>query len=89
MSPGRVDARKLIDELARGSDMEDLKRPTFWQVLASVTAAMFGVQSQRKRDFDFTHGRISDYVLVGLILMVLFVLMMMAVVQLVLHLAGG
>ena len=69
--------------------MTVLRKPTLWQVFTSVMAAMFGVQSQRKRELDFTRGRFSDYAVVGVTLMVLFVLMVLAVVRLVLHFVGS
>ena len=68
--------------------MTELKRPTLWQVFTSVTAAMFGVQSQRKREYDFERGTFSDYAIVGGVLAVLFVALVVAVVQLVMYVAG-
>ena len=68
--------------------MTALKRPTLWQVFVSVTAAMFGVQSQRKREYDFNHGRFRDYAMVGVVLAVMFVVMVIGVVQVVLRVAG-
>ncbi len=65
------------------------KRPvTFFSVLASVLAAMFGVQSGRNRERDFTEGRPIHYVMVGLLATVLFILFVWGVVKLVLSLAG-
>ena len=68
--------------------MTKLKRPTLWQVFTSVTAAMFGVQSQRKREHDFERGTFSDYAIVGGVLAALFVVIVIAVVQLVMYVAG-
>ena len=68
--------------------MTELKRPTLWQVFRSVTAAMFGVQSQRKREYDFERGTFSDYAIVGGVLAVLFVVIVIAVVQLVMYVSG-
>ncbi len=67
--------------------MTEIQRPTRWEVFASVVAAMFGVQSQRKREFDFNNGVFMDYAVVGLILMVVFVAAVMGVVQLVMYFA--
>lgn len=64
------------------------QRPTLLQVIQSVLAAMFGVQSGRNRERDFSGGRPSQYVLVGLMAVVLFVLILFGVVKLVLSLAG-
>ena len=49
---------------------------------------MFGVQSNRRREEDFTHGKPSHYILVGLLVTVVFVLTVWAVVQLVMKVAG-
>ena len=68
--------------------MAELKRPTLWKVFTSVTAAMFGVQSQRKREYDFERGKFSDYAIVSGVLAVLFVVIVITVVQLVMSVAG-
>ena len=44
--------------------------------------------SNRNRERDFTHGKLSHFVLVGLVATTLFVLLVVGVVRLVLHLAG-
>jgi hypothetical protein len=68
--------------------MTELIKPTLWQVFTSVTAAMFGVQSQRKREYDFERGTFSNYAIVGGVLAVLFIVLVVAVVQLVMYVAG-
>ena len=64
------------------------RAPSFIDVLGSVLASMFGVQSNRKREQDFTHGKPSHYVMVGLLVTIVFVLMVWAVVQVVMKVAG-
>ncbi len=64
-------------------------RPTLLQIIQSVLAAMFGVQSERNRERDFAHGTPSQYIIVGLLAVLLFVLILFGVVRLVLSLAGG
>ena len=68
--------------------MTELKRPTLWRVFTSVMAAMFGVQSQRQREYDFERGTFSDYAIVGGVFAVLFVVAVIAVVQLVMYVSG-
>jgi Protein of unknown function (DUF2970) len=58
------------------------------RVLRSVLAAFLGVQSNRNRERDFIHGKLSHFVVVGLVVTMLFVLLVGGVVSLVLHLAG-
>jgi len=64
------------------------KAPSLLSVLGSVLASAFGVQSNRKREEDFTHGKPSQYIIIGLAMTVLFVLLIWGVVSLVMHLAG-
>ena len=64
------------------------KAPSFLDVLGSVLASMFGVQSSRKREEDFTHGRPSQYIVIGLIMTAVFILTIWGVVSLVMKLAG-
>lgn len=68
----------------RGED----KAPGFWQVVWSVLAAFFGVQSEKKYRRDTTHGRPVHYIVIGLFLTALFVLSLWGLVQLILHLNG-
>ncbi len=64
------------------------KVPSFLDVLGSVLASMFGVQSNRKREEDFTHGKPSQYIVIGLIVTIVFILTIWGVVKLVMKLAG-
>ncbi|HEY0287290.1 MAG TPA: DUF2970 domain-containing protein [Pseudomonas sp.] len=61
--------------------------PTFWQMLHSVIAAAFGVQSGKNRARDFTHGKPSHFVFMGLLFTLVFALGLFGVVQLVIHFA--
>ena len=65
------------------------KQPSLLSVLGSVLASMFGVQSSRKREQDFTHGKPFHYIIVGLFVTLVFILTIWGVVQLVMHLAGA
>ena len=64
------------------------KSPSFLGVLGSVLASMFGVQSNRKREQDFTHGKPSQYIIIGLFVTVVFILTVWGVVNIVMKLAG-
>lgn len=70
-------------------DSSDNKPPTFWQMLLSVMAAAFGVQSGKNRERDFTHGKPSHFVIMGVLFTAVFVLTLFGIVQLVLHFAVG
>lgn len=56
---------------------------TLWQVLKSVLAAMFGVQSNRERERDFTHGNPWAFIIVGLVVAGLFVAILYTIVRVV------
>jgi hypothetical protein len=64
------------------------RAPSILSVLASVLASMFGVQSSRKREVDFTHGKPSQYVIIGLLVTVVFVLTVWGIVSFVMKVAG-
>lgn len=60
-----------------------------FQVIASVLAAFFGVQSRRNRERDFSHGRAVHFIVVGVALTVALVVAIWLAVRLALHHAGG
>lgn len=70
------------------TEQTETRRVSILQVLKSVLASFFGVQSSKNREHDFKHGKPSQYIVVGLILTVIFILTVVAVVRLVLYLAG-
>jgi hypothetical protein len=41
---------------------------TFFQMVGSVMASFFGVQSAEKRERDFTHGRAKHFIAVGILM---------------------
>lgn len=67
------------------TEREDDKRPTRWQVICSVIAAAFGVQSRRNRERDFSHGDPLTFIIAGLVFTALFVLTLVGIVYLVLQ----
>lgn len=62
--------------------------PSLARVFGSVLASLFGVQSGRNRERDFTQGRPWVYVVVGLVVTVAFVMSVWFVVRMVLKSAG-
>ncbi len=61
------------------------EKPTLWQSILSVLAAMFGVQSAKTRERDFTHGNPLVFIGLGIVAVVLFVFALYGVVQWVLY----
>ena len=69
-------------------DSSQGKPPTFLQMLHSILAAAFGVQSGKNRARDFSQGKPGHFIALGLLFTLVFVLLLVGVVKLVLHLAG-
>ena len=65
------------------SEHEHPSKPTILQVIGSVLAAAFGVQSSANRERDFTGGSPKVYIIAGILFTVLFVWTVLAVVKLV------
>ncbi len=57
------------------------KKPGFFGVLQSVLAAMFGVQSEAKREQDFANGNPAEFIFLGIIMVILFILTIVWVVN--------
>ena len=69
---------------------DDNDKPlSFREMLQSVLAAAFGVQSGKNRARDFSRGKPSHFIALGLMFTALFVVVLFALVQLVLYLAGA
>lgn len=64
------------------------KAPTLWQTVASVAAAFFGVQSRSNRERDFTQGKASHFIIIGLVMTVVLIVSVVLVVKMVLRNAG-
>ncbi|MCQ4299306.1 DUF2970 domain-containing protein [Pseudomonas songnenensis] len=67
---------------------EQEKRLTLREMLGSVLAAALGVQSGKNRARDFSHGKPSHFIILGVGFTVLFVLMILGLVKLVLYLVS-
>lgn len=56
-----------------------------WNVFKSVGAAFFGVQSADNRERDFKHGKVSHFIVAGIIATGMFIGVIWGVVWLILH----
>ena len=63
-------------------------KPGFLQVVHSVVAALFGVQSAENRERDFKKGKATDYIAVYVILVIALVVGMVITVNMVISSAG-
>jgi len=62
---------------------EQRKTPSLWQVAQSVLAALIGVQSSKNYQRDFQYGKPSQYIILGLIAVALFIGTIITVVNMV------
>ncbi|NQZ23421.1 MAG: DUF2970 domain-containing protein [Colwellia sp.] len=60
------------------------KKSSFISVIKSVGAAFIGVQSNKNRERDFSEGKLSHFIIVGIVCVVIFIGALVAVVSLVL-----
>ena len=71
-------------------DKEDKEvKITFIQLLKSTLSAFIGVQSNKNRERDFKHGKVSHFIGIGLLLGFLFIVTLITVVQIVLHFSAN
>ncbi len=63
--------------------------PTTWQVLKSVMASFFGVQNEKTRRRDFTYGKPSQFITIGLILTAFFIIVIYLIVKIILYITLG
>ena len=66
------------------ADQTEDKAPNPLQVVGSVLAAAFGVQSRRNRERDFKHGSFGPFIAAGIIFTILFIGVLYLVVSTVL-----
>jgi len=63
------------------SDNNEKENVTFFQVISSVGAAMFGVQSDKNRQRDFKKGKLWHYIVGGVLFAAVFIAILIAVVK--------
>ena len=73
----------------RQSSPDEPDELSFGQVVKSTLSAFIGVQSNANRERDFTHGKMSHFIWMGLLFGLVFVLTLVGIVQLVLYLTGS
>lgn len=72
-----------------GEQDDDNNRPGILQIIQSTLAAAFGVQSQKARERDFTHGRPLPYIIAGVVFTIVFIITLVVIVNIVLSAAGA
>lgn len=77
----------MAEEKKQHSDDEP-QTMRFRETLSSVLFGALGVQSSKARERDFTKGKPSHFIGLGIAFLVVFVLVLLGVVSLVTHFAG-
>lgn len=67
---------------------EDRKEPSLLDVARSVMWAFIGVQKSKNHERDFKYGKPSQYIIIGLIAVAIFITILITVVKYALSLAG-
>lgn len=62
---------------------------SLWQVIGSVFAAAFGVQSEKNRQRDFSRAKPSTYIIAGILFTLAFILLIVTIVRIVLGSIAG
>ena len=66
---------------------KEAEKLSLLQVFGSVMSSFLGVQKNAARERDFTRGRARDFIIVGIVLTLLFIVTVWGVVQLVMRVA--
>lgn len=64
--------------------MSDKQEQKFTETAKSVGAAFFGVQSDKNRHRDFNQGKFSHFVIAGILGVIIFISILVAIVSVVL-----
>lgn len=64
------------------------RHPNLLQVIGSVLAAGFGVQSSKNRKRDFQHGKPAVFIIAGIVFTVLFILSLYLIVSTIIERSG-
>lgn len=68
--------------------IEEEKKPSLLDVTRSVMWAFLGVQKSKNHARDFKHGKPSQYIIIGLVGVAIFIIILVTVVKFVMSLAG-
>ena len=67
---------------------DEKKEPSLLDVTRSVMWAFLGVQKSKNHERDFKHGKPSQYIIVGLVGVAIFITILIMLVKFALSLAG-
>lgn len=64
------------------------KAPSLLDVTRSVMWAFLGVQKSKNHERDFKHGKPSQYIIVGIVGVALFITLIISIVKFILYMVG-
>lgn len=67
------------------STEESKSSPGVFSMIQSVLAAMFGVQSEEKRQQDFEKGHAGNYIFIGIVMVLIFIFSLIKIVDVILE----
>lgn len=82
-----ADDEQMPNEKEAPTETTQKKQLSLFQTFKSVLWAMLGIQSKENLMRDFTHGKASNFIITGLVFVILFVLTLILIVNTVLHFA--
>jgi hypothetical protein len=65
------------------------QKPSTWEVFKSVLASFFGVQSEKIRKRDFEHGSPGQFIVIGLLITLAFIIILYVLVKIILYFILG
>jgi hypothetical protein len=69
-------------------DNNSKNEPSLLEVTRSVMWALIGVQKSKNHERDFKHGKPSQYIIVGLVAVAIFITIIITIVRFALSMAG-
>jgi hypothetical protein len=79
---------EVQNEKVKENDDNNKKSPGIFSVIASVLAAMIGIQSDKNRERDFESGNMGSYIFVGIVMVFIFIMTLISIVDSILESAG-
>ena len=83
-----MDKQQASDQTSEPAEPAESETPGLLQTASSVSAAFFGVQSSKNRERDFSKGKASHFIIMGVLLTVVFIGVVLLAVKVALHQAG-
>lgn len=62
-------------------DTQHVSSRSGWQIIKSILAGLFGIQSEKNREADFKQGKPSDFIIYGIIGVIALVITMIVIVK--------